>query len=82
MTNSILTAAAADHNAKDVVRGVIDALPDNCTLEDIMLELYIRANIIESRRQIAAGRGLSLQEARQELDLWFTSRSLQNSSPN
>lgn len=84
MTNSTLTATASagDYNAKDVVRGIIETLPDNCSLEDIMLELYIHASILDSRQQIAAGRGLSLQEARTELNLWFTSRSLQNSSPN
>jgi hypothetical protein len=84
MANSVLTATTnkVNHNAKAIVRGVLDELPEDCTLEDIMLELYVRASILESREQIIAGKGLSLEEAREELDLWFTSQSLQNSSPN
>ncbi len=84
MINSILTAETnkVDYNAKDIVRGIIDELPDDCTLEEIMLELYVRASILESRQQIASGQGLSLEQARKELDLWFASQSLQNSSPN
>lgn len=80
MANSILTAEIGA--AKLVVRGVLDELPDDCTLEDIMLELYVRVSILESRQQVANGKGLSLAEARKELDLWFNSPSLQNSSPN
>jgi hypothetical protein len=84
MANSVLTAATGklDYNAKDIVRGIINEMPDDCTLEDIMLELYVRASILESRQQIASGQGLSLAQARKELDLWFTSQSLQNSSSN
>jgi hypothetical protein len=84
MVNSVLTAETnqLNHNAKAIVRGILDVLPDDCTLEDIMLELYIRVSILESRKQIAAGKGLSLEQARKELDLWFTSLSLQNSSPS
>jgi hypothetical protein len=82
MANSVLTAETSklNHSAKAIVRGVIDELPDDCTLEDIMLELYIRASILESRQQIAEGKGFSIEEARKELDLWFKSRSPQNLS--
>jgi hypothetical protein len=84
MANSVLTATTnkVNHNAKAIVRGVLDELPEDCTLEDIMLELYVRASILESHEQIIAGKGLSLEEAREKLDLWFTSQPLQNSSPN
>ncbi|GEM_PF-6518968 len=84
MTSSVLTTPTIDfkRNAKAIVRDVLDELSDDCTLEEIMLQLYVRASIIESRKQIAEGKGLSLEEARKDLDLWFTSRSRQNSSPN
>jgi hypothetical protein len=83
MANSVLTATTGkvNHNAKAIVRGVLDELPEDCTLEDIMLELYVRASILESREQITAGKGLSLEEAKKELDSWFTSHSLQLSVP-
>jgi len=84
MANSVLTAPASTpgYSAKDLVRDLVDELPDNCTLEDIMLELYIRASVIESRQQMADGQGLSLEQAQKELDSWFTSRSLRSSSPS
>jgi len=84
MTSSILPSPAIDfkRDAKGIVRDVLEELSDDCTLEEIMLQLYVRASIIESRKQITEGKGLSLEEARKDLDLWFTSRSLQNSSPN
>jgi hypothetical protein len=84
MTSSILSSPATDfeRNAKAIVRDVLDELSDDCTLEEIMLQLYVRASIIESRKQIAEGKGLSLEEARKDLDLWFTSRSRLNSSPS
>jgi len=84
MTSSVLTTPAIEfkRNAKAIVRDVLDELSDDCSLEEIMLQLYVRAGIIESRKQISEGKGLSLAEARKDLDLWFTSRSLQNSSPN
>lgn len=84
MADSVLTAPAskAGYSAKDLVRDLVDELPDNCTLEDIMLELYIRASVIESRQQMADGQGLSLEQAQKELDSWFTSRSLRSSSPS
>ncbi len=84
MANSILTAEIGEtgRNAKSIVRGVLEELPDDCTLEDIMLQLYIRASILESRQQFANGKGLSLAKARKELDLWFNSPSLPNPSPS
>ncbi len=84
MSNSISTSetAAQRTNVKAIVRGLLDELPDDCSLEDIMLELYVRASIIESREQIAAGKGVSLATARKELDLWFKSRSLPSLSPS
>lgn len=67
MANSS-TTSTINHNAKAIVRGVLNELPEDCTLEDIMLELYVRASILESREQIIAGKGLSLEEARRKLE--------------
>lgn len=82
MENAVLTAEAAPPHlsAKAITRDILDELPDDCTLEDIMLQIYIRASILESRGQIAAGKGFSLAEARRELDSWFKSLSPQSLS--
>jgi len=62
------------YDAKTIVRHIIEKLPDDCTLEDIIHEIYICASVLESRQQIAAGKGMSLDEAKREMDLWFNSR--------
>lgn len=82
MENAVLTAEAAarHYSAKAITRDILDELPDDCTLEDIMLQIYIRASILESREQIAAGKGFSIAEARRELDSWFKSLSPPNLS--
>jgi len=82
MQNSVSTinGASGDIDFKAIVRDLLDEMPDDCTLEEIMLELYIRASILESRQQISAGEGLTLEAARKDLEKWLTSRSLQNSS--
>jgi len=84
MENSVSTikGASNDSNVKAIVRDLLDDMPDDCTLEEIMLQLYIRASILESREQILAGDGLTLEAARKDLEKWLTSRSLQNSSPS
>ena len=84
MTNSILISEPRNRsmNVKAMVRGLLDELPDDCSLEDLMLQLYIRASILDSREQIAAGKGLSLVAARKELDSWLNSLSLPDSPPS
>jgi hypothetical protein len=84
MANSTLADAidSRNTNVKGMIRGLLDELPDDCSLEDIMFELYVRANIMESRAQIAAGKGISLDTARKELDIWLKSLSLPDSSPS
>jgi len=79
---STIKRANSDNNVKAIVRDLLDDMPDDCTLEEIMLELYIRASILESRQQISAGEGITLEAARKDLEKWLTSRSLQNSSPS
>ena len=69
-------------NIKAIVRGLLDELPDDCTIEDVMLALYVRASILESREQINRGEGMTLETAKKELGAWLQSKSHQNSSRN
>ena len=82
MSNRLFTPDndRSKHNSKAIARSILNDLPDDCTLEDIMLELYIRASIVESRQQIAAGNGLTLDEAKRELDSWLKSFSPESST--
>jgi hypothetical protein len=59
--------------AKDVAREVLDTLPDDCTLDDISYQLYLRRKLEQSARDIAEGRVHSEEEARGIVESWFTS---------
>jgi len=60
-------------SAKQVVREVIDSLPDDCTLDDISYRLYLRRKLEKSARDIAEGRVHNEAEAREIVESWFTS---------
>ncbi|MGH7494451.1 MAG: hypothetical protein ACREOO_18925 [bacterium] len=83
---STTAAASTKNNGQDnikaVVRGLLDELPDDCTIEDVILALYVRASILESREQINRGEGMTLEAAKKELGAWLQSKSHQNSSRN
>jgi predicted transcriptional regulator len=57
--------------AKDEVRRILDALPDDATLEDIQYRIYVRQAIDAGRRDIAAGRTLSQEEVEQRVARWI-----------
>lgn len=76
-----VAVASPSINVKTMVRGLLEHLPDTCSLEDVMLELYARASIIQSREQIKSGLGMSLETARTEVESWLKSQSPQ-SLPN
>lgn len=56
--------------AKDEVRPILDALPDDATLEDIQYWLYVRQAIGAGLRDIAEGRTLSQPEVEQRIARW------------
>jgi hypothetical protein len=64
-------------SAKQVVREVIDSLPDDCTLDDIIddisYRLYLRRKLERSAKDIAEGRVHSEEQAREIVESWFTS---------
>ncbi len=55
---------------KDTARGIIDALPDDVTLDDVMHALYIRAKFEHGEREIRRGEGVPHEQARQRLQKW------------
>ena len=53
--------------AKETVRQILDRLPDNCSLEEVLYHVYV-ANAVEAgRRDRAAGDVLSHEEVEAEL---------------
>ena len=55
---------------KDIARQVIDTLPDEATMDDIIHALYIRTKFENGESEIREGKGISHEEARQRLQRW------------
>lgn len=48
--------------AKDTVRDLLDKLPDDCTLEDVLYHLYVVQAIDRGLADVDAGRTISHEE--------------------
>ncbi|MBN2423478.1 MAG: hypothetical protein JXR46_07875 [Calditrichaceae bacterium] len=56
---------------KDKVRDVLNRLPDNSTLDDIIHALYVQAKFEHGDREIEAGKGIPHEEVKKRLfDKW------------
>ena len=56
---------------REMARSVIDALPENASLDDIMEALYLRAKLERAERSIEDGRGIPHEEAKKRLQKWL-----------
>lgn len=52
---------------KDTVRALLDRLPDDCRLEDVLYHLYVVQAVSQGRADAEAGRTLSQQQVAEEL---------------
>jgi len=57
---------------KQTVIEMIERLPDDASVEDIMAELYFRQKVDEGLRQLDAGEGIEHEEARRRLGKWLS----------
>ena len=55
---------------KDIAKQVIDALPGEATLDDIIHALYVRAKFDRGEREIREGKGIPNDEAKRRLGKW------------
>jgi len=55
---------------KDIAKHVIDTLPDEVTMDDIIHALYISAKFNHGEREIREGKGVSHEEAKKRLQKW------------
>jgi hypothetical protein len=53
--------------AKDIVRGLLDRLPDNCTLGDVLYHLYVVQSIDRGLADADAGRTISHEEVAERM---------------
>ena len=56
---------------KDAARQLVAGLPDDVTWDEIQYRLYLRHVVDESDVQIAAGEGISQEEAEERLAPWL-----------
>jgi predicted transcriptional regulator len=57
---------------KQNVIEMIERLPDDSSVEDIMAELYFRQKVDEGLRQLDEGEGIEHEEARRRLGKWLS----------
>jgi predicted transcriptional regulator len=55
---------------KQAVIEMIERLPEDISVEDIMAELYFRHKVDEGLRQLDAGEGIEHKEALRRLEKW------------
>ena len=55
---------------KDVAKNVIDALPEDVDMDDIIHALYVNAKFEHGEREIRQGHGIKHDQAKQRLQKW------------
>jgi len=60
-------------SAKEAAIEVIQHLPDDASLEDIMYALYVRQTVESGLRDVAEGRTVSHEEVFRSIDKWLQS---------
>jgi predicted transcriptional regulator len=56
---------------KQAVIEMIERLPEDISVEDIMAELYFRQKVDEGLRQLDAGEGIEHEEALRQMKKWL-----------
>ncbi len=57
----------AQTQTKEVVRQLLDRLPDDRTIDDVQYHLYVIASVEQGRAEIAAGDGIPHEQVKAEL---------------
>jgi predicted transcriptional regulator len=52
---------------KETVKAVLDRLPDDCSLDDVLYHLYVVQAVAQGRADVEAGRTLSHEAVADEL---------------
>ena len=53
--------------AKETVRALLDRLPDDCTLEQVLYHLYVLQEVEAGIRELDEGRGIPHEQVAEEL---------------
>lgn len=55
---------------KDIAKQVIDTLPDEATMDDIIHALYIKTKFERGEQEIREGKGVPHEVAKQRMQKW------------
>ena len=55
---------------KEIARQVIDALPDDVSMEDIIQALYVREKFERGLREVREGQGIPHEEVKRQMQKW------------
>lgn len=56
---------------KEAVISMVEKLPENSTLEDIMEHLYVKQKILKGQEQLEAGQFYTHEEAKRIMKEWL-----------
>lgn len=56
---------------KEIAKNVIDTLPDEANMDEIIHALYIRAKFDHGIQQIEEGKGIPHEEAKKRMRKWL-----------
>lgn len=57
--------------AKDIVRKLLDEIPDDASFEDIQYHIYVREKIERGLRDVKAGKVISQAEVEKRMAKWL-----------
>lgn len=57
--------------AKDIVRKLLNEIPDDASLEDIQYHIYVREKIERGLRDVKAGKVISQEEVEKRMAKWL-----------
>lgn len=57
---------------KKSVMGIVESMPDDATLDDLVPELYLQMNVEEGIRQLDAGEGIPHDEVKRRFSKWLS----------
>jgi len=55
---------------KETAKRVIDTLPDNISMDDVIHALYVNVKFNKGKQEIREGKGVSHEEAKKKLGKW------------
>ncbi len=59
------------NNVKQEIQQVLDGLPEDATIEDMMYRLYVRQKIEYAQEDVRAGRVISQEEVEKRMEKWL-----------